>query len=95
MSLLFDKAGQREALRKRIELPWDSEDGGVGRSERHFGRDDTSAWSGRATESYLGGRREIGKSVGMGHSTENLDQGPNPWDVAVRELPGFAHFACV
>lgn len=30
MSLLFDKAGQREALRKCIELPWDSEDAGVG-----------------------------------------------------------------
>lgn len=30
MNLLFDKAGQREALRKCIELPWDSEDGGSG-----------------------------------------------------------------
>ena len=67
MSLLFDKAGQREAWRNYLG---DSERGS---SEEHFGRDDTSAWSGRASKSSLGGGWKVGKSVGSGSSRESLD----------------------
>lgn len=67
MSLLFDKAGQREAWRNYLG---DSEGGS---SEEHCGRDDTSAWSERASKSSLGGGWKVGKSVGSGPSRENLD----------------------
>lgn len=36
----------------------------------------------------------MGKSVGRGHSRENLDWCPNPWKVAVRQLCCISYSAC-
>lgn len=82
MSLLSDKAGQREAWRKP---PW----GHAGSSEEHFGRDDTSAWSGKGAREVSG--RTMQEEVGSGPSRESFLTQPKSPGHGCLGVPGFAH----